>query len=122
MVAAVPAIQKKWGFSWLHTQPWNLEAQHGPVVLGRSHMRSYHITLHRQITRDGRFGVFELRFKMAAEPITIAVMHFEASRAKIPGARGTFFRRLVIMCKKYKVRLICGDANVAMWTVPYHFP
>ena len=25
------------------------------------------------------------------------------------------------MCKKYKVRIICGDANMAMWSVPYHF-
>ena len=104
----------------MHTQPWNLEAQHGPVVLGPSHLLSYLITLHRQITRDGRFGVFELRFKMAAEPITIAVMHFETSRAKLPVARWAFFQLVAIMCKKYKVRIICGDANMAMWSVPYH--
>ena len=121
VVAAVPAMQRRWGFPWLHTRPWNLKAKHGPVVLGRSQMLSYLITLHRHITLDGRFGIFELRFKMAAEPITIAVMHFEASRAKIPGARGSFFQLFVIMCKKYKVRIICGDANMAMWSVPYHF-
>ena len=121
-VESIPAIQRRWAFTWLHTRTWHPQARHGPVVFGRSHLLSYLITLYRQNTRDGHFSIFELRFKMATEPINIAVMHVEASRATIPFARYTFFQVFSIMCKKFKVRIVCGDANVAMWTVPYHFP
>ena len=106
------------GYNWIHSPEW--DGDHGPVIFCRQSQVRKVTRIDTEIMQHGNKGrsrimVCQINWHKNDLLENICVFHLNNEAAKQDKRRTAFFKRLAELSASRACRIMCGDANMAMW-------